>query len=298
MREQLFVGEPALRGVTPRGELGELCTARRCMQVGERLLQSRQAGRHSDVLRQPVGESAGLELMQRFAAELNLSEATFVMPSTRRDCDYRLRIFTPRSEIPMAGHPTIGTAFVLGHGDRVGFEEGVGPILVERVSAPSGAPIWRMTQPRPRFGPHFEDRGAVAAALGLDTDHLDPKLPLCAVATGLPFLMIPLREPEDLARARLQLVPLRRWQDTQTLIHLARLTRRCESGRVPELLDSEFQDRMESITPLGYLEVCHTIARDHQAQGHGHDARRYWCRMVEVGLGHHDHVVLGAAEAL
>jgi trans-2,3-dihydro-3-hydroxyanthranilate isomerase len=157
----------------------------------------------------PRAEELYPELMQRFAAELNLSEATFVMPSTRRDCDYRLRIFTPRSEIPMAGHPTIGTAFVLGHGDRVVFEEGVGPILVERVTAPSGAPIWRMTQPRPRFGPHFEDRAAVAAALALDTDHLDPKLPLCAVATGLPFLMIPLRDPESLARARLR---LERWE--------------------------------------------------------------------------------------
>ncbi len=86
------------------------------------------------------------------------------------------------------------------------------------------------------------------------------------------------------ARARLQTVPLRRWQDTQAVIHLARLTRRCQSGRVPELLDAELQGRLESITPLGYLEVCHTIARDHQAQRHLHDARRYWCRMVEVGL--------------
>jgi trans-2,3-dihydro-3-hydroxyanthranilate isomerase len=152
----------------------------------------------------PRAEELYPELMQRFAAELNLSEATFVMPSTRRDCDYRLRIFTPRSEVPMAGHPTIGTAFVLGHGDRVVFEEGVGPILVERAIAPSGAPIWRMTQPRPRFGPRIEERSGFAAALGLNPDQLDPKLPLCPVATGLPFLMVPLRDLEGLARARLQ----------------------------------------------------------------------------------------------
>jgi trans-2,3-dihydro-3-hydroxyanthranilate isomerase len=149
----------------------------------------------------PRAEELYPELMQRFATELNLSEATFVMPSTRRDCDYRVRIFTPHSEIPMAGHPTIGTAFVLGHGERVVFEEGVGPILVERASAPSGAPIWRMTQPRPRFGPRLEDRPAVAAALGLEEGQLEPKLPLCAVATGLPFLMIPLGDLEALARA-------------------------------------------------------------------------------------------------
>ncbi|HTF35379.1 MAG TPA: PhzF family phenazine biosynthesis protein [Myxococcota bacterium] len=157
----------------------------------------------------PRAEELYPELMQRFAAELNLSEATFVMPSTRRDCDYRVRIFTPRSEIPMAGHPTIGTAFVLGHGDRVVFEEGVGPVLVERATSPSGAPIWRMTQPRPRFGPRLEDRPAVAAALGLDARELEAKLPIFAVATGLPFLMVPLRDLEALARARLE---LERWK--------------------------------------------------------------------------------------
>ena len=53
----------------------------------------------------PRAEELYPELMQRFAAELNLSEATFVMPSTRRDCDYRVRIFTPRGEIPMDSHP-------------------------------------------------------------------------------------------------------------------------------------------------------------------------------------------------
>lgn len=153
----------------------------------------------------PRAEELYPELMQRFAAELNLSEATFVMPSTRRDCDYRVRIFTPRSEVPMAGHPTIGTAFVLGHGDRVMFEEGVGPILVERATTPSGVPIWQMTQPRPRFGPRVEDRSLVAAALGLEANQLEAKLPICAVTTGLSFLMIPLCDLGALARARFEL---------------------------------------------------------------------------------------------
>jgi len=152
----------------------------------------------------PRAEELYPELMQRFAAELNLSEATFVMPSTRRDCDYRVRIFTPRGEIPMAGHPTIGTAFVLSHGDRVVFEEGVGPIPVERATTPAGAPMWRMTQPRPRFGPCLEDRSAIAAALGLEPSELETKLPIYPVSTGLPFVMIPLRDLEALARVRLQ----------------------------------------------------------------------------------------------
>jgi hypothetical protein len=86
------------------------------------------------------------------------------------------------------------------------------------------------------------------------------------------------------ARARLQTVPMRRWQDLQITVHLARLARRYQSARVADLLDADLQERLASISPLGDLEVCHTLARDHQAQGQLRDARRWWCRMIEVGL--------------
>ena len=142
--------------------------------------------------------------MQQIAFELNLSETTFVLPSSRPDCDVRVRIFTPRAELPMAGHPTVGTAFVLDRGDRVVFEEGVGPVPVERVRAPDGATLWRMTQPRPRFGVHCDDRAALAVALGLDAADLDPALPCASVATGPAFLIVPLRSVDALSRARLR----------------------------------------------------------------------------------------------
>ena len=139
--------------------------------------------------------------MQRIAFELHLSESTFVVPTERRDCDVRVRIFTPQAEIPMAGHPTVGTAFVLDRGDRIVFEEGVGPVPVERVGGEGGTTRWRMTQPRPRFaaGPAPSD---VAAALGLDVADLDASLPIESVATGLPFLCVPLRSLDALARAQ------------------------------------------------------------------------------------------------
>jgi trans-2,3-dihydro-3-hydroxyanthranilate isomerase len=140
--------------------------------------------------------------MQQIAFELKLSETTFVVPSERPDCDVRVRIFTPRAEIPMAGHPTVGTAFVLDRGERIVFEEGVGPVPVERVRAPDGSTLWRMTQPQPRFGPPARDAGAVAAALGLGPGDLASELPLECVATGMPFLIVPLRAPVALARAR------------------------------------------------------------------------------------------------
>ena len=157
----------------------------------------------------PRAEELYPELMQRFAAELNLSEATFVLPSTRRDCDYRVRIFTPRSELPMAGHPTVGTAFVLSHGDRVVFEEGVGPIPVDRTTSPAGAPIWRMTQPRPRFASRFDDLAAVAAALSLAPGDVLPSPPPTVVSTGMPYLIVPLRDLGALGRAR---VDPERWE--------------------------------------------------------------------------------------
>lgn len=139
--------------------------------------------------------------MQRIAFELHLSETTFVLPTARADCDVRVRIFTPHAEIPMAGHPTVGTAFVLDRGDRIVFEEGVGPVPVERVQGADGATLWRMTQPRPRFAGGAEP-GAIAVALGLARDDLDEALPIESVATGLPFLCIALRSLDALARAR------------------------------------------------------------------------------------------------
>jgi trans-2,3-dihydro-3-hydroxyanthranilate isomerase len=144
-------------------------------------------------------------LMQRIAFELNLSETTFVLPTERPDCDVRVRIFTPRAELPLAGHPTVGTAFVLDRGDRIVFELGVGPVPVERLRAADGAMLWRMTQPPARFGPRCDDRAGLAVALGLDVADLDPALPCESVATGPPFLIVPLRSLEALARARLRI---------------------------------------------------------------------------------------------
>jgi trans-2,3-dihydro-3-hydroxyanthranilate isomerase len=140
-------------------------------------------------------------LMPRIAAELNLSETTFVLPSPRPDCDFRVRIFTPRVELPMAGHPTIGTAWVLDHGARVTFLEGVGPIAVERASTPGGRPMWVMSQPWPTWGGRGDD-AEVALALGLTTDDLIGTLPLDVVSCGVPFLFVPLRNLETLGRAR------------------------------------------------------------------------------------------------
>jgi trans-2,3-dihydro-3-hydroxyanthranilate isomerase len=108
-----------------------------------------------------VPESA----MQAIANELNLSETTFVLPPGDPANNCRVRIFTPAAELPMAGHPTIGTAFVLAREGliasteaptRARFEEGVGVIPIS-IRYRDGAPEFiEMNQPLPQFGPPLD----------------------------------------------------------------------------------------------------------------------------------------------
>ena len=89
--------------------------------------------------------------MQSIAREMNLSETTFVLPATRPECAARVRIFTPAREVPFAGHPTIGTAWVLATEGRLGgagaaLEEGIGPVA-GRAGGAAGAPQLRVDAP-------------------------------------------------------------------------------------------------------------------------------------------------------
>jgi trans-2,3-dihydro-3-hydroxyanthranilate isomerase len=138
-------------------------------------------------------------LMQAIAREMNFSETTFVFAPERADTDCRVRIFTPGSELPMAGHPTIGTAFALAHAGRLPaghartvFEEGVGPVPVDlEWDGPRLAFAW-MTQPRPTFGPTLDDVSLLAAGVGLEPGDLRPRgWPVEQVSCGVPFLIIP-----------------------------------------------------------------------------------------------------------
>jgi trans-2,3-dihydro-3-hydroxyanthranilate isomerase len=149
--------------------------------------------------------------MQAIAKEFNLSETTFVLPPDDPRHDWRVRIFTPGNELPMAGHPTVGTAFVLARehliprGEResqIIFEEGVGPVPV-RVEFEGGEPSFaEMSQPLPKFGPRLDDRGAVARMLSLEESDIEPDLPVEVVSCGVPFLYVPLRGLDAARRAR------------------------------------------------------------------------------------------------
>lgn len=150
--------------------------------------------------------------MQAVAKEFNLSETTFVLPPDDPRHDWRVRIFTPSSELPMAGHPTVGTAFVLarehlipraGRETNIIFEEGVGPVPV-RIEFEDGEPSFaEMSQPLPKFGPRLDgDRKAVAAMLSLEEADIETDLPIEVASCGVPFLYVPLRSLDAARRAR------------------------------------------------------------------------------------------------
>jgi trans-2,3-dihydro-3-hydroxyanthranilate isomerase len=117
------------------------------------------------------------EEMQRLARELNLSESVFVLPK-ERDGHARVRIFTPSVELPFAGHPTLGTAFVLAQSlqlDEIRLETGMGivPVALER-EGPSIV-FGRMEQPLPSWEA-FAEADTLLAALGLERSELPVEL--------------------------------------------------------------------------------------------------------------------------
>lgn len=159
------------------------------------------------------GRGLETEVMQRIAKELNLSETVFVLPPEDPANDYKLRIFTPAIELPMAGHPTVGTAFVLAREHLVEIsaekpsirlEEQVGVIPVEFDFQDDGRLLVTMEQPPPTFGPEFADRAVIADMLSLDVAALDD-LPLQVVSCGVPFLFIPLRTLDDIGAIKVRM---------------------------------------------------------------------------------------------
>jgi len=137
-------------------------------------------------------------LMQQIAAEMAFSESTFIFPASGKG-DVRMRIFTPGEELPMAGHPTIGSTFALAAEGTIArgresfvFELGVGPIDVSLEWGADGLSFAWMTQLLPAFGPTATNRIEIAAALGLDATDLDGDRPAEVVSCGVPFLFLPL----------------------------------------------------------------------------------------------------------
>jgi len=146
--------------------------------------------------------------MQAIARETNLSETTFILPrdsAIERERGVRVRIFTVAEELPFAGHPTLGTAFVLrgSTGAReVRLDLNVGTVPVCFEETPGQSPFGEMTQIPPEFK-SIHGRAAVAQAAGLLVSDLDPELPIQTVSTGLPYTVVPIRSLSRLQTLKL-----------------------------------------------------------------------------------------------
>ncbi len=144
------------------------------------------------------GRGLTAEQMQAIAREMNLSETAFILPGDpfrEKEEGVRVRIFTVQEELPFAGHPTLGTAFVLrGQSPqpevRLALQVGTVPV---RFEDHPGQPVFgEMTQRNPEFG-FLHTPEAVAEATGLRLSDFDPSLPIQTVSTGLPFTIAALR---------------------------------------------------------------------------------------------------------
>jgi trans-2,3-dihydro-3-hydroxyanthranilate isomerase len=176
--------------------------------------------------------------MQAIARETNFSETTFVLAGEPGEKGWPVRIFTPVAEIPFAGHPTLGTADVIRReilgrsgrpeagepaGETVVLDLAIGSIPV-RFDAPGAADgeggsliLW-MRQRAPSFDAAWKaegpNRAAAAAAIGLEPSGLDPRFPVQAVSTGLPVVIVPLRDLATVQRAHLDVPRYRAWVET------------------------------------------------------------------------------------
>jgi trans-2,3-dihydro-3-hydroxyanthranilate isomerase len=159
--------------------------------VGNQLAVFRNAGRLS------VAE------MQQIAREINFSETTFILSDEQVNSGFDVRIFTPKEEVPFAGHPTIGTAHIIcneilqGNAESVTLNLKVGQIPV---TFSADGYSW-MKQIQPTFGQQHKP-DVLAAILGLDVTEIDERFPVEEVSTGLPFFIIPLKNIVALKNAK------------------------------------------------------------------------------------------------
>lgn len=165
--------------------------------------ESKYAGNQLAVFRHTDALSS--EEMLRITREMNYSETTFIISDEMKNGGFDVRIFTPGEEVPFAGHPTLGTAFVIreeilgGAVDKINLNLKVGPIPVE---FGKDGYSW-MRQNEPVFGPQHDPQ-ILADVLGLETADFDDRFPVQEVSTGVPFFIVPLKTILGLKTAKVR----------------------------------------------------------------------------------------------
>jgi len=146
--------------------------------------------------------------MQKIANEMHFSETTFILSDLERKGGYDVRIFTPKNELPFAGHPTLGTAYVIKHqitnetAKEIRLNLKVGQIPVTFEKDKRGHEMLWMKQIPPTFGKKF-DPVKIATVLSIRVEDIDKRYPIQEVSTGIPFIITPLKTLGAIKRARI-----------------------------------------------------------------------------------------------
>ena len=189
----------------------------------------------------PDAEGLTDEQMQRVAREFNLSETSFVLPSDK--ADVRARYFTPKREVPTAGHPTVGTLHALHRMGRLSGEEGT--LELERgvvttrciLEGDTLKRVW-MAQGEPELLASFPHASVAADIVGLDEDEV-ADLPAQVVSIGNPFLIVPVVSVEALGKVSVSLKTLRSFSLDEDILGVFAFTEQVRGPDVQARMFSE-----------------------------------------------------------
>lgn len=191
---------------------------RRTFYILDVFAEAKYAGNQLAVVADAGGLS-GSE-MQEIAKEMNYSETTFILSGEPRDGGYDVRIFTPDVEVPFAGHPTLGSAFVIQQeivGEQVAtvklnLEIGQIPVTFNYEGTRTGV-LW-LKPKEPVFGEVF-DAGEVERFLTIEKEDIDERFPVQGIAAGIPFVFVPLKTLDAVKRASIIKDKLLDWVDAR-----------------------------------------------------------------------------------
>ncbi len=153
------------------------------------------------------GNSLSEQQMQRIAKEMNYSETTFVVSTDVREGGYEVRIFTPEQELPFAGHPTLGTAYVLQQeiikqpAQTIILNLKIGQIPVT-LHYSDGSLEWLWMQQKPPTFHQVFVAETIAQVLNLELAEIDSRFAIQEVSTGVPFIIVPLKTHSALKRIK------------------------------------------------------------------------------------------------
>ena len=164
------------------------------------------------------GRGLSKEQMQAITKEMNFSECTFILPAEAPGTDVRMRIFTPGTELPMAGHPTIGSTFALAElgvikprSESFVYGLGVGPTKVELTWEGSRLSFAWMDQGRPDVRQPVTPRPEIIRSVGLDPAAVDATgLPIEEISCGNSFTIVPVRTRAAVDAAEADLAAMRK----------------------------------------------------------------------------------------